>query len=128
MPSPPEFRDTLRYVWIIEILFKLKPKHLPQTHSHIRISAEIKINLERIRKNSNPCREHRQTAGRHTGYAVKHRAPWVGDDQLLSKADDNEHRPLPEPSDSDLSVPELGFNIHIADDRACDELWEHADI
>src|SRR5699024_5859153 len=102
MPSPPEFRDTLRYVWIVEILFKFKPEHLPQSHSHIRVSAEIKIYLERIGKNTHPCREHGQPAGWHPGDLVKHLARRIGDDHLLRESDDKEHCPLPQSPDRDL--------------------------
>ena len=55
VPSSPEFRDTFRHIGIKKVLFKFKTEHLPKTDRHIRISAEIKVDLERICRTSKPC-------------------------------------------------------------------------
>lgn len=54
VPSSPELGDTLRNIRIIKVLSKFKSKHLSQADCHIRITAEVKINLESIGNTSNP--------------------------------------------------------------------------
>ena len=58
MPSAPELRNAPGAVGVVEILLELKTEHFPKAHRHIRISAEIKINLKGISRHSHPGRKH----------------------------------------------------------------------
>ena len=55
MPSVPEFLHGTSCIGIIEILLEFKSEHFSEADRHIRISAEVKIYLERIRKYADPC-------------------------------------------------------------------------
>ena len=54
MPPPPEIRNAFGAIGIIEIGLEIEAQHFPKADGHIRITAEIKINLKGIGKNSQP--------------------------------------------------------------------------
>ena len=55
MPPSPKFRCAFRYIRMVKIFLKFKSEHFSEADRHIRISAEVKIYLERIRKYADPC-------------------------------------------------------------------------
>ena len=91
MPSPPEFSDTLGNVRIVKVLFKIKSEHFPQSDRHIRITAEIKINLECIGKYPDPRRKDRQISCRHLRNFFKNFSHSIGKDSFLGKSHDKIH-------------------------------------
>lgn len=84
MPSSPEFCHTRRYIRVMEVLQKLKSEHLSKTDRHIRISAEIKINLECIRNTSDPRSHHRIAAQMHRCDLLKNRSCRICKNYLLA--------------------------------------------
>lgn len=54
MPSPPEVSNTLRDIRFVEVLVKAEAEHETETNSHIRIPAEVKIDLKSKRNNPKP--------------------------------------------------------------------------
>lgn len=54
MPSPHETVILLAAIRIIEIGPEIEAQHFSEADGHIRITAEIKINLKGIGKNSQP--------------------------------------------------------------------------
>ena len=66
VPAPPEIRDAGRHIGVAEVLRELKAEHTPQSDCHIRISGEIKVNMQGIR-----C--HHQPAGQYGEFKVRRR-------------------------------------------------------
>ena len=81
MPAPPEFRDALRDVRIIEVLQKLKAEHPPETDGHIRVAGKIKVELERKGERAEPRSGKAQL--RSSGIDIPERADVVGEQYLL---------------------------------------------
>ena len=50
MPSSPELGNTFGNIGVIEVLNKVKTKHLTKTNGHIRITGEIKVDIEQVKK------------------------------------------------------------------------------
>ena len=128
MPSSPEFCHTRRYIRVMEVLQKLKSEHLSKTDRHIRISAEIKINLECIRNTSDPRSHHRIAAQMHRCDLLKNRSCRICKNYLFGKSPHKIHGSLSELGQVHKSVLQLLLNIHIPHDRSCDQLREHRNI
>ena len=48
MPPPPEFCDGFGNVWVIEVLQELKAENGAKSDGHVRIPAEIEIQLQTV--------------------------------------------------------------------------------
>ena len=53
VPAPPEIRYRSCPIRGIEIRRQIKAQHLRNSDCHVRISGEVKINLERVGKHDN---------------------------------------------------------------------------
>src|ERR1041385_782879 len=55
VPAPPKISDRLCEIWRIKIFREHESKHKAEPDRHVCVTAEIEINLERIRDRSKPC-------------------------------------------------------------------------
>ena len=89
MPSVPEFRDGQRFVWGVKVKGQFDIEHFTDTDCHITITAEVEVNLDRIR-------EHDQKGGDagqpvQGGIAVGHQiGEAVGDEALFGQSEREE--------------------------------------
>ena len=128
MPSPPKFRDTFRDIWIVKVPHKIKPEHFSQSHCHVRIAAEIKIDLHRVGEASDPCRQRghlRNPKGRHRFVDT---SDVVGDQHFFSKSLQEPYRAFPEPLPGNGPFSKLPLHIRIPHDGPGNELRKHTDI
>src|SRR5690554_1503188 len=58
MPAAPELRHRPRYKGVVKVFQEGKAKHPAQSDGHIRIAAEVKVNLEAKGNYSQPGGEH----------------------------------------------------------------------
>src|SRR6266542_1777850 len=54
VPAPPEISDRLREIRRIKIFSENETEHQAEPNRHVGVTAEIEINLERIRERSEP--------------------------------------------------------------------------
>ena len=126
MPSAPELLYIPGNIWIIEVLLKSKTKHSAKSDCHIRITAEIKVNLKDIAHCHDPCREPEPHLRRiERIHNISHR---IRDQQLLSKTTDKPLYPCRRVLNCDTPVRKLCFNVMVFDNRSCDQLWEERNI
>ena len=83
MPPTPEFRNAFGDIRIIKILWKTEPEHSPKPDSHIRIAAEIKINLKSIRQTAQPRCQNGNISQRHGGNLAEQPADQIRQQNLL---------------------------------------------
>src|SRR5262249_54540253 len=57
VPAPPKISDRLREIRRIKIFRENEPEHQAKPDRHVGVTAEIEINLERIRERSEPSVE-----------------------------------------------------------------------
>ncbi len=128
MPAPPELGNSAGNIGIVEVLHKLESKHPSQPDGHVGISAEIKIDLQRIGDNSNPCCQDRKASDLHSLHRGVNHAEIVGEQHLFRQPFDEKLRPQSEARQCDAALLELRFDIRITDNRPGNELREHGDI
>ena len=125
MPAPPEFRDALRDVRIIEVLQKLKAEHPPETDGHIRVAGKIKVELERKGERAEPRSGKAQL--RSSGIDIPERADVVGEQYLLPKTNGKPLHAGGKLFGAETPRAKLGGHVLIPDDRPGDQLWEERD-
>ena len=128
MPSSPEIRDAFRRIRIIKVLHKLKSQHLSETDRHIRISAEVKINLHRIGKTSDPGSQHRSLRCAQYCDRLIDTSHVVGDQNFFPKSLQKPHHTVAEFPDRHRPFHQLLFHVRIPHDRSRDQLREHRHI
>ena len=128
MPSPPEFRQALRAVWPVEVFREGESHGLAQSQRHIRISGEIKKDLEGERHQSQPG-ANRPGVRQSAADASPEPAHGIRQQQLFRQADGKPVQSVPHRRVADLRrVLQLGFQVGVPDDRAGHQLREHAQV
>ena len=84
MPSPPEISYRGRQVRRVEIFSKIKPEHEAQTYRHIRVAAEVVVNLQGVGYNTRPSLQ--SAPGRTVKTRICHLTTWICKQHLLPKA------------------------------------------
>ena len=125
MPAPPEFRDALRDVRIIEVLQKLKAEHPPETDGHIRVAGKIKVELERKGERAEPRSGKAQL--RSGGIDIPERADVVGEQYLFPETDGKPLHAGGKLFGTETPRAKLGGHVLIPDDRPGDQLREERD-
>ena len=62
VPPPPEIRNALRAVGVVEVFKEVKAEQLPEADRHIRIAGKVEIDLKREGKDPEPRGDDRQVA------------------------------------------------------------------
>ena len=128
MPSSPEVRNTFGNVRIIEVPDKFKAQHFTKTYSHVRVTAEVKVDLHGIGQTADPGSEHRPVPGSDSRDGIKGHTDVIGQKDLLAKAPEEPGHALSEFVEAEASLGKLCVNIRIPDDRAGDQLREHGHV
>lgn len=126
MPPSPEYRNRSGYIRIVEIFFKVESEHLSQSNCHIRIAAEVKINLQRIGDGCQPCQGHVHLIhGENTVADLPHR---IGNEKFFPKTADKTADSLRDFADTCFAERKFSRNIVEFDDRTCHQLWKERDV
>jgi len=128
MPAPPELADGARHIRQIEIFGKVEPEQLAKPDCHIRISAEIKINLQRVADSPQPGKPEIQRVCRERENRVGNLARRVRQQHLFRKAADEAPHAGERPPGGTLAAVDLRRNIVVFDDRPRDQLREKRDV
>ena len=128
MPSSPEIRNTFGNVRIIEVPDKFKAQHFTKTYSHVRVTAEVKVDLHGVGQSADPGSEYRTVPGSDSRNGVKSHADVIGQKDFFAKAPEEPGYALPEFIEAEASFGKLCVNIRIPDDRASDQLRKHGHV
>ena len=128
MPSSPEIRNTFGNVRIIEVPDKFKAQHFTKTYSHVRVTAEVKVDLHGVGQSADPGSEYRTVPGSNSRNGVKSHADVIGQKDFFAKAPEEPGYALPEFIEAEASFGKLCVNIRIPDDRASDQLRKHGHV
>ena len=126
MPPPPEFRDGFGTIRRIEVLCEHESEHEAQADCHVRVSAEIEVNLERIRDCAVPGVETAQVARVERG--VSDLAAGIREQDLLRHAEHEERGAACEFLPGQRAFAELIGDVLEPDDWARHELREHRNV
>ena len=126
MPPPPEFRDRLRTVRRIEVLCEHESEHQTEADRHVRVAAEVEVDLERIRDRAVPGVETAQVTSVERG--VHDLAAGIRQQDLLRHAEHEERRAARELLPGQRAFAELVGYVLEPDDRSCDKLREHRHV
>lgn len=129
MPSAPKIADRHRLIRRIEIVRQLHAKHLSDADRHIAITAEIKIELEHIRKRRERERYGIQPA--NVGETkIRRLCQQVGKQYLFGQSEHkigNAARKTLRIKRSFLTVLKLRDELAVQHDRSRDELGKKSD-
>lgn len=128
MPAPPEIRDRARDVGVIEVLKEIKAEHFAKTDRHVRIAAEVKIDLEGIAQDAQPGGQNTALAERKGVDCLEDLSAAVGQQYFLGQAAHEADHALVEFVDALFPVLQHIGNIPVTDDRTGDQLRKHGDI
>ena len=129
MPAPPEVRNAVGHIGIVEVLSKVEAEHAAQADGHVRIAGEIEIDLQGIGHGSQPGRRHgdgqqrRQEKG-----VVGNLGHIVGQQQFFCQTENKPGHALGKIGPRLLAVEDFIGNLHIADNGTGDELREQGHI
>ena len=137
MPASPEFRNGTGNVRIIEIFIEVKPEHFSQSDGHIRISAEIEVNLEGIGQRpqpGHPCRQrhvcaeplHRSVS--EPKGVIRNQRHVIGQQHLLSQSGNKAYHTVGKVLQVLLPIINLIRNGFIPHNRSGDELRKKGDV
>ena len=128
MPSAPEIRDGHSGIRVVKVFGKCKSQKPPEPDRHVRVSAEVEIELQGIGEGPRPGGECRQGGGGQGGDLGKEAAENICKKDLFGKSLHKEEKTQPHLHEIDGMVLQLLLDVLIAHDRPGDQLREHGDI
>ena len=128
MPPPPELRDGLREIRVVEILQEVKAEHPPQADGHIRVARKVEVDLPRIGRRPQPGQRGGQELRPGGIDLVGQQAELVGQQHFLAQAEEKADRSICKRIQSLPSVPDLVRHGGIADNGARHQLGKQGDI
>ena len=118
MPPPPEGRNAVGAVGIVEVRKELKAEHLCRADGHVRIAAEVKIEHQRIKKRSQPRAADRKRLRPHRLQGIERRPQQTRKQNLLGKADSKQPHAAADALPDELVRLKLRLHLGILHDRA----------
>ena len=128
VPSSPELRDAVGDVRIVEVFAELKTEHPSQADGHVRISAEVEINLQCIGADSDPVSHHGNIAVRQRTDGGVQGAEIVGQQDFFAQAENKSLCAFPEIDPIRGADAELLLHISVLDNRTRNELREQGQV
>ena len=92
VPALPELRNGGAGERMAEVFVKVEAKHAAEADGNIGITAEVKVNIQRIHDDGVPCAEHGKSRDVLAEERVDDGPQIVRDDDLLRKAEDHAQR------------------------------------
>ena len=84
MPSPPEFANRFGNIRKLEVFQKVKSEQFAQTDRHVRVTAEIIVNLQRIGDDAQPVQSDRRIVAFKHG--IHEERQLISNENLLCKS------------------------------------------
>ena len=128
VPAAPEPGDRDSGIWVIEVFEVMEAHHAAHTDRHVGITAEIKENLHRIRRNRNPCADSAVVGGCVSKQCIHRRRHGIRDKHFLRQTYDKPAKTGGEFGESLGAVDKFVGNGFITDDRTGNKLRETAQI
>ena len=129
MPAPPEILNVQRQIRRVEILRDPDVHDPRRADGHVRISREVKIELNRIAQACCPCRQARQACGIGKTL-IGPNSKGICDRNLLEQPESQEKEACIDvfPIQKGVLEPrELGHHVPMMDNRSGDELGKESD-
>ena len=120
MPSPPEFGNAGGKIRIIKVFLEPEPEDTRQTDRHVRISAEIEVQLKAIEDHTHPGGGCSHPA--ETGHLSEGTAQGVGDQYLFKQTDQEKVHTLSQCVSAYVQILKLCFKVAVPHDRAGGDL------
>ncbi len=125
MPTAPEFGRALCLVRAVEVLRQAEAHEECNTNRNVRVTREVRINLERISEKCNEVFEAGEQEWSVENAVHKVRGEVVAQDNLLGKAVQNpEHSHAESAAGEEVRLVELRNELVGTNNRACHELRE----
>lgn len=128
MPSAPEFLNGTRNVGIVKVLKEVKSEHVTHTDSHVGVTAEVEIDLQRVCDRAQPSRSCGHAICRESKDGICQKCNGVRDNDLLGKTDGKASHTAIYRVNRIGTVLNFALNVDVANDRSCDQLREQRDI
>ena len=128
VPSPPEVRDGIAAIRMVEVFLEMETQAAADADGHIRIAGKIEIDLQGESQQADPGtgrRKRGQVAGEKL---VGHLGKLVGQDHFLAQADDEAETAVGHVLPGDLPLVDFPGNGPVAHDRTGNQLREHRDV
>ena len=129
VPAPPEFDDAGRLVRGMEVHRQANAHHHGRAQRHVRIGAEIKIDLECKEQRAQPAigRSRCNAAPRRIEDGIGKGRQIVGDQRFLGEANGEKGHAGGQIVIAAAQLPELRDQVVVADDGAGDQMREIGD-
>ena len=118
MPAPPEIAGVDGEEGAVEVARQLDVEQAADSHCHVRVAAEIEIDLKRVAQNRQPGRRGRESAwvGEKNVYRLSEP---VAQKDLLAKTDrEHQHARAPSwPNPIATDIPQLRYQLGISRQR-----------
>ena len=129
MPAPPELGDAARDVWLVEVLAQPEAEHAGQADRHVRVGAEVDVDLEGEEQHAPPGvrpAEQRRVGGEaHVGAGGQR----VGQDGLLDHAEHEAAEPFGQvPAPAATVGEQLRLQLVVLDDRPGQQLGKQEHV
>ena len=128
VPPPPKFRNACGSVGIIKIFREAEAKHFSKSYSHIRISAEIKINLKGIGQTAGPRGQYRKLVPRQSADLAEYLPGHICQQHFFCQTCDKNSGAVSEHLPGNFTFLQLPLYLLIPHNRAGDQLGEHGHI
>src|SRR3954468_18365902 len=128
MPTPPKFGDRLGDIGIIKIERKIDADHQAKADRHVRVTGEVEIDLEAIADGGEPSQRRIEVLRRDLVDGVDRNRQRVGDQRLLSKADNEELESKRELLERDDALVNFLGDSAEPHNRTGDQLRKHRDV
>ena len=128
VPASPVFGDTARDVRVVEVFQKFEPEDGAEADGHVRVSAEVVVDLEGIADRSQPGGHAVQLIDRLGKHLVGDSSQRVGEKDLLGESHDEAFHAVGDLLKVHGSVLDLVGYVVVLDDRSSYQLREEGDV
>ena len=128
VPASPVFGDTARDVRVVEVFQKFEAKDGTKTDGHVRVSAEVVVNLESVADRTQPGGHAVQLIDRLGKHLVGYGSQRVGEKNLLGESHNEAFHAVSDLLKVHRAILDLVGYVMILDDRSSYQLREEGDV
>ena len=128
VPAPPKFGDGFCRIRQTEVLHERKAEDFPETDCHVGVAGKIEVDLEHVGEHAEQDAHRRRARKRAAQQLVSHLPDVIGKQHLFAETDAKARHAAEDVLAVQLARIDLRRNVHIADNRSCNELRKHRNI